>query len=177
VSAVSFQPKGALDDAQTFQITDQVVWQFNDQLSLMWAGIANWEDKGYRAAGESSSDRLFLTTAVRPVYMFTDHLGLAVELGFDWVDDVRYTPGDDSTTLGKITIAPVIRPGGSFFSRPEIRVYASYFFWGDAPGYYQPNGTKPGDNSSWELWHPGGDMVVRPARLSLKSNYNLPIPS
>ena len=151
VSAVSFQPTGALDDAQTFQITDQVVWQFSDQLSLMWAGILNWEDKGYQAAGESSSDRLFLTTAVRPVYMFTDHIGLAVELGFDWVDDVRYTPNDDSTTLGKITIAPVIRPGGSFFSRPEIRVYASYFFWGDAPGYYQPNGTEPGDNSSWSF--------------------------
>lgn len=151
VSAVSFQPKGALDDAETVQATDQLVWQFNDRFSLMWAGIANWEDKGYQTPTESSSDRLFLTTAVRPIYMFTEHIGLETELGFDWVDDVRYTLGDDSTTLGKITIAPVIKPSGSFWSRPEIRLYASYYFWGDAPGYYQPNGTKSGDDSSWSF--------------------------
>jgi len=149
VSAISFQPKGALDDAKTFQITDQFVWQFNDRFSLMWASIANWEDKGYQTASESSADRLFLTTAVRPIYMFTDHVGLETELGFDWVDDVRYSLGKDSAKLGKITIAPVLKPSGAFWSRPEIRLFASYFFWRDTPGYYQPNGSRAGDNSSW----------------------------
>jgi maltoporin len=151
VSGISFQPKGALDDGRTLQFTDQLVWQFNDRFSLMWAGIANWEDKGFRTAAESASDRLFLSTAVRPIYMLTQNVGLATEFGFDWVDDVRYTLGKDSTTLGKITFAPVIRPSGDFWARPELRLYASYFFWNDAPDFYRPNGTDVGDNSSWSF--------------------------
>jgi maltoporin len=151
VSGINYQPKGTLDDAKTFQITDQLVWQFDDQFSLMWAAILNYEDKGYQNAGESSADRTFVTTAVRPIYMFTQHIGLETEIGFDWVDDVRWTPEDDSTTVGKITIAPVIKPSGAFWSRPEIRLYATYFFWSDAPSWYAPNGVEAGKKGSWNF--------------------------
>lgn len=151
VSGINYQPKGTLDDAKTFQITDQLVWQFDDQFSLMWAAIVNYEDKGYQNPGESSADRTFATTAVRPIYMFTPHIGLETEIGFDWVDDVRWTPEDDATTVGKITVAPVIKPSGAFWSRPEIRLYATYFFWSDAPSWYAPNGVEAGKEGSFSF--------------------------
>ncbi len=146
VSGISFQPKGTLDDTETLQITNQTVWQYTDRFSLMAAGIYNYTDAGsYQASG---SDRTYVSAAVRPIYMFTKHLGLETEFGFDWADDTRYDARDGSTSLGKITIAPVIKPSGAFWSRPEIRLYASYFFWDGAPGYYNPNGVKTGKNSS-----------------------------
>jgi maltoporin len=149
ISAINFQGADVIEDAETWQVTEQFVWQFSDQFSLMAAGIVNYLEGGTRYA--SGTDRLFASAVVRPIYMFTKHIGLETEFGFDWIDDVRYTPEKDSTTLGKITIAPVIKPSGSFWSRPEIRVYASYFFWNDEPGYYSPNGVGPGDRSSWNF--------------------------
>lgn len=150
VSSVSWQDKGALRDAQTAQITNQLVWQFDDQFSLMWAAIANWEDRGFTQAGGSGSDRLFLTTAVRPIYMFTQHLGLETEFGIDWASDNRSTSGKDQTAMAKLTVAGVIKPSGAFWSRPEIRAYASYYYWGNSmPDDFSPNGERDGAKGTW----------------------------
>lgn len=150
VSSVSWQDKGALRDAQTAQLTNQLVWQFDDQFSLMWAVIANWEDRGFTQTGGSGSDRLFLSTAVRPIYMFTQHLGLETEFGIDWTDDNRSTAGKDQNAMAKLTVAGVIKPSGAFWSRPEIRAYASYYYWGGSmPDNFAPNGEKPGASGTW----------------------------
>lgn len=149
VTAVSFQPTGTLDDAETLQFTNQTVWQFSDKFSVMGAGIVNYADAGFPQA--SSSDRLYVSAIVRPIYMFTKHLGLETEFGLDWADDTRYDAPDQSTTLGKITVAGVIKPSGAFWARPELRAYVSYFHWDGAPGYYAPNGVKAGENSSWNF--------------------------
>lgn len=149
ISAINFQGAGVVDDTETFQFTDQFVWQFNDQFSLMAATIVNYSDSGVRYA--SGSDRLFVSGAVRPIYMFTKHLGLETELGVDWSDDVRYDDREGSATLGKITVAGVIKPSGAFWSRPEIRAFVSYFRWMGEPGYYSPNGVDSNDRSSWNI--------------------------
>lgn len=145
------QPSDFLKDAWSAQITNQLVWQFSDQFSLMWAAVANWEDKGWKSASESGSDRLFLTTAVRPIYMFTEHFGIETELGVDWANDVRWTlKDDDQSAMAKLTVAAVIKPSGAFWSRPEIRAYASYYYWGGSmPSWYVPNGEKATSTGSW----------------------------
>jgi maltoporin len=151
VSAVDYQPTGTLEDAETFQFTNQTVWQFSDQFSLMGAVIVNYNENGSRGDGWSSSDRLFVSAAVRPIYMFTKHLGLTTEVGVDWADDVRYDERRGSATLGKVTVAGIIKPSGAFWTRPELRAYVSYFRWMGEPGYYSPNGTRDEDRSSWNF--------------------------
>jgi maltoporin len=149
ISGINFQGAGVIDDAETIQFTDQFVWQFDDQFSLMAATIVNYADSGVRYP--SGSDRLFVSGAVRPIYMFTKTLGLETELGVDWADDVRYDERDGSATLGKITVAGVIKPSGAFWSRPELRAFVSYFRWINEPGYYSPNGVDAGDRHSWNV--------------------------
>lgn len=149
VSAVDFQPKGTLDDSETLQFTNQTVWQFSDKFSLMAAGIINYSDAG--SPQNSNPDRTLVSAAVRPIYMFTKHVGLETEFGVDWTDDTRYDAPDQSTTLGKLTVAGVIKPSGAFWARPELRAYVSYFRWEGEPFYYSPNGVTSNADSSWSF--------------------------
>ncbi len=150
VSAVDFQVPGTLDDSETFQFTNQTVWQFSDQFSVMGAVIVNYNETTF-PGNPHGTDRLLLSGAVRPIYMFTKNLGLTTEVGVDWTDDVRFDERRGSATLGKITVAGIIKPSGSFWTRPELRAYVSYFRWMGEPSYYSPNGTRPDDRASWNF--------------------------
>lgn len=144
-------PRGSLADSKTVQFTDMIVWEINDRLSLEADMLVQWNDQGYTPAGGSGADRTYYAIGARPVYMFTEHLGAAVEVGYDYASDNRNTAADDSPSLGKITFAQLIRPGSGFFTRPEIRLYATYYFWNDFPAGSQINGTGAGEKSSWNF--------------------------
>ena len=144
-------PRGSLEDAKTVQFTNMVVWDIDERLSVSGDVLVHWNDQGFTPAGGSGSERTYIAIGARPVYMFTQHLGAALEVGYDYATDNRNTAGDDSPSLGKITFAPLIRPGSGFFTRPEIRLYATYYFWNDFPAGSQINGTDVGDKSSWNF--------------------------
>ena len=144
-------PRGSLDNAKTIQFTDMVVWDVNERLSVSADVLVHWNDQGFTPAGGSDSTRTYYAVGARPVYMFTDHLGAALEVGYDYATDNRATAGKDSPSLGKITFAPLVRPSTGFFTRPEIRLYATYYFWNDFPAGSQVNGTGVGDKSSWNF--------------------------
>jgi maltoporin len=150
VSAVDFQAEGTLDDSETFQFTNQTVWQFSDQFSLMGAVIVNYNETTF-PGNPNGTDRLFISGAVRPIYMFTKNLGIETELGVDWADDVRFDARRGGATLGKVTVAGVIKPSGAFWSRPELRAYVSYFRWSGEPFYYSPNGVRANERDSWNF--------------------------
>jgi maltoporin len=144
-------PRGSLSDSKTVQFTDMIVWEINDRLSLEADVLVHWNDQGFTPAGGSGADRTYYAVGARPVYMLTDHLGAALEVGYDYASDNRSTAGDDSPSLGKITFAPLIRPSSGFFTRPELRLYATYYFWNDFPAGSQINGTGVGEKSSWNF--------------------------
>jgi len=64
----------------------------------------------------------------RPQFFFSKHVSLALEPGFD-----RVTAGDGlyGGWLRKFTIAPQIGAGREFFSRPVLRLFATYANWSD----------------------------------------------
>lgn len=144
-------PRGSLEDAKTLQFTNMITWDIDERLSVSGDVLVHWNDQGFTPAGGSGSERTYVAIGARPVYMFTEHLGAALEVGYDYATDNRNTAGDDSPSLGKITFAPLIRPGSGFFTRPEIRLYATYYFWNDFPAGSQINGTEVGDKSSWNF--------------------------
>ena len=148
VTAISFVGKNLIDEAETLQFTNQTVWQFDDKFSVMAAGFVNYNETNFGASG---TDRLFVSGAIRPIYMFTKHVGLESELGVDWSDDVRFDANNSDAWLGKLTVAAVIKPSGAFWSRPELRAFVSAYHWMGEPGYYSPNGVGAGEDWSFSF--------------------------
>ncbi|MGA7594727.1 MAG: carbohydrate porin [Gallionella sp.] len=87
----------------------------------------------YGSGANADSDRTSWSLVVRPIYHFTDNLGLAVEAGTTRVSgyNLNYDGNPNSTTdyLNKITISPQLSMGSGFYARPVLRAYVSYFSW------------------------------------------------
>ncbi len=117
----------------TMRLVERATVQLNPQLSLMWTGIAQLDNKNGDsdgALGESSRGNLWLSAGARPVYNFTKYTGIAVEGGVDIVQPEA--EGAEVGVLGKLTVAPLIRTGMDFWARPEIRAFVTAAFWNDA---------------------------------------------
>jgi maltoporin len=70
----------------------------------------------------------WISLGARPVYAFSDHFKLALEVGHDLVKP--YT--GDTRTLTKITLAPILSKGRGFYDRPELRFFVTYARWNEA---------------------------------------------
>jgi len=102
--------------------------------ALRWQNAANNFNGvllGVYQRNRNTSDgvREWTSLGTRPVYAFTDHFKLALELGHD---RIKPDPGGDTRTLTKITIAPILSPGRAFYDRPELRLFYTYARWNGA---------------------------------------------
>lgn len=88
-------------------------------------------------AGSDTNSR-WISVGARPVYYFTDHYHLAVEGGFSVVKDEAETNARGTTvgdrTLGRITVAPEVAVGKTYFARPLVRAYLTHTWWNGANG-------------------------------------------
>lgn len=84
---------------------------------------------GYgRQKQNDGNDAKTFSAVARPVYHFNDAYSLAFEVGTQ-----RYTPAKgDTQSLTKLTIAPQLSVGKSFWARPVLRAYYTYATWNDA---------------------------------------------
>jgi maltoporin len=114
-----------------FRVVERATIQATPQLSMMWTGIVQLDNKNGSTNG--SSGNLWVSAGARPVYNFTKHTAIAVEGGIDVVK-AEAAPGTtvDTGFVGKLTVAPMIRAGTGFWDRPEIRAYVTTAFWNDA---------------------------------------------
>jgi maltoporin len=70
----------------------------------------------------------WISSGVRAKYALSQTFAMQLEVGNDNVkDDAAGT----TTNLTKITVAPTVQIASGFWSRPELRVYATYGFWND----------------------------------------------
>jgi maltoporin len=97
--------------------------------------------------------RNLYTVGIRPIVWITDNIAIQGEAGWNYVDNVRGWQVNGFTTNGlpiprpgtlsptafsrsgnflKFTIAPTIKPKGGYYSRPELRVFATYSIWSDS---------------------------------------------
>lgn len=106
------------------RVVDRAVIQASPQLSMMWTGVFQLDNKDGSANG--SGGDLWVSAGARPVYCFTKYTGIAVEGG---VDIVKPEGASDTGLVGKLTLAPLIRPGMDFWARPEIRAFVTAAFW------------------------------------------------
>ena len=64
--------------------------------------------------------------------------------------------------MGIFTIAPTIKPGGGYFTRPEIRVFATYAIWNHslAQGAVINTGAPPYNANQNQGWLFGSQMEI-----------------
>jgi maltoporin len=107
-----------------WRVIDQLVWQPTPQLS--GALVFVYQDAKFDATGVSQK---WWSIGARPIFSVSEYFALQGELGFDQYKDSG--DGLGSSRLTKFTFAPTIRPGGGFWSRPELRLFMTYAKWND----------------------------------------------
>jgi maltoporin len=113
-----------VSDAWRLRTVDTAVFDTNHRFSLQLAGVADYSSPGQ----DLGSKTLWLSGGARGVLYLNNYFSLASEGGVDYVNG---GPANANDVLGKITIAPQVASGPHFFSRPVIRVFATYAKWTD----------------------------------------------
>lgn len=150
--ALAGQPFGTFEsidpynDSQRIRANVHWVWNPTDSFALEAWGVWQYDDQGYTGFSGSNLTGDLITTSgttntygvgIRPVFWIADNLAIQGQAGFNYVDNVRSGVNTgDGGSFGIFTIAPTIKPkdpkNGGFFSRPELRIYATYAIWDDS---------------------------------------------
>jgi maltoporin len=110
-------------DSRRLRVTNSIVIQPARWFSMMAAAIFQRTDPGAKKDRHAT----WYSAGLRPIIHATNYLSLALEAGVDYVDSVA----GPSDYLVKVTVAPQVSAGATFWSRPTIRAYATVATWGD----------------------------------------------
>jgi len=101
-----------------------------------WSGVA--EGKG--------DDVNRFAIGVRPFHQIAQNFAMQYELGYEHIDN---TSTNEAGGMVKATIAPTITFESGFWSRPQIRVFATYASWDDeVSGLIGDSYTRNGDTNA-----------------------------
>ncbi|MEG5551347.1 maltoporin [Enterobacter wuhouensis] len=138
------------------RILDHGAISLGDSWDLMYVGMYQDIDR------DDNNGTTWYTVGVRPMYKWTPIMSTLLEVGYD---NVKSQKTDDTNNQYKITLAQQWQAGDSIWSRPAIRVFATYAKWDEKWGY--DNGiarsdTKAttysrGDNDEWSF---GAQMEI-----------------
>ncbi|UUM32069.1 maltoporin LamB [Vibrio japonicus] len=84
---------------------------------------------------EATGDITAYNAVIRPVYKWDEHMKTVFEAGY-FYDEMDVNGGGENKAAGsKLTVAQAWSAGSSFWARPEIRVYGSYFMDHEADSF------------------------------------------
>ena len=118
-------PSTLVKSSKRLRIVEHLLLQPNDKFAIMPIVIYQRTQNGDPRNGWSQ----WTSFGARPQVFFTKYLSLAFEGGFD---HTRSGDGQYDGWLRKFTIAPQISAGRKFFSRPALRVFATYANWSNS---------------------------------------------
>jgi maltoporin len=141
------QPVGTFKDVDPYNNSQQgranVYWVWNptDNFSMgTWAQY-RFDDQGFTGYQVNSDGSISSTegethlfsAGIRPVFWLWGPFAIQASAAYAYLSNKRTTgPGfGDGGSLGIITIAPTIKPRGGFFTRPELRAFATFAVWSD----------------------------------------------
>jgi maltoporin len=119
--------------AWMFRAVERAAVQIAPKLSMMWTGVVQLDNTNGDQNG--SNGNLWISAGARPIYMFGKHVGAAVEAGVDIVKGENApapAPETETGVVGKLTVSGLIRPGASFWDRPELRAFVTAATWNEA---------------------------------------------
>lgn len=124
---------GKTDDYSLMRFTDMLVFAPSPEISGGAAFI-------WQVADNGTAKETWMSIGVRPQYHFSDYTSIALELSRDMTSNDQT---DNDNALTKLTIAPQISAGRSFWARPALRAFASYFTWDEADDVWSNSNTHP----------------------------------
>ena len=119
----------------------EFVWNPTPCFAMDFWGYWDENNQGFQTIGTNaggdlvtaSPTRNFYNVAVRPVVWLSDNFAIQGSFGGQYVDNVRGYSGTNALgnggKVGIFTIAPTIKPGGGYFTRPELRIFATCAVW------------------------------------------------
>jgi maltoporin len=147
-----------VDRQRVIRAGGQFVWNPTDWFSMCLWGIYNNSNFGFQQVGVDtngntkivSGTRNLIEYGIRPVFWIADNIAIQGQAWGAWEDNNRGGSGTPSFgrggNMGVFTIAPTIKPKGGFFTRPELRVFATYAIWSDSFKNAGNSWTIPGTN-------------------------------
>ena len=118
------------NDGKMLRVIDHGAIDFNDTWGLMYVGM--YQDINR----DDNNGTKWWTVGVRPMYKWTPIMSTLLEVGYD---NVKSQLTDKSNNQYKITLAQQWQAGNSIWSRPAIRVFATYAKWDEKWGYSSGN--------------------------------------
>jgi len=106
------------DSQQTVRLVEQLLFNSDQHWRTMLVYIHEHKQHIQR----------WQSVGIRPIYYFSEHFSLALELGHD---NIRPDNGPEQQ-LSKITIAPQLSATRGFWARPVLRAFISYADWNNA---------------------------------------------
>ena len=113
-----------LDQASVLEINNSLTYESLPDFSYQWSVVVRQEDRGQAANSKVN----WYSTGIRPIFYFSKHLNLAIEAGFDYIDDEI---NNRSGTLSKLTTVLQVSADRGFKSRPVMRFFVTLADWDD----------------------------------------------
>jgi maltoporin len=135
----------AIQKQRIYRIGGQFIWNVDPRFSVgLWA-FYEGNNQGFASVGtngidtplrEVSGTRNLYNIGIRPIFWISDNIAIQGQAWGSYQDNNRGYAGDSSFgrsgSMGVFTIAPTIKPKGGYFTRPEIRVFATWAIWSDS---------------------------------------------
>ncbi|WP_058912418.1 maltoporin [Entomohabitans teleogrylli] len=148
---------GSIDnDGKMWRVLDHGAISLGDRWDLMY--VAMYQDINL----DNNNGSKWWTVGVRPMFKWTPIMSTLLEVGYDNVKSQRVDKTNDQY---KITLAQQWQAGDSIWSRPAIRLFATYAKWDEKWGYdngvaYRDTSATTfsrGDNDEWSF---GAQMEI-----------------
>jgi maltoporin len=132
------------NNSELFRAGFEFVYNVNNCFAFNLWGDWDHSVQGFQTLGTNGSGaittanatRNWYGVALRPVWWIADNIAIQGQAGFQYVDNVRGYSGTNafgnSGEFGIFTIAPTIKPKGGYFTRPELRLFATYSIWSNS---------------------------------------------
>ncbi|MDF3829373.1 MULTISPECIES: maltoporin [unclassified Pseudocitrobacter] len=121
-----FDNRNINNDGKMWRILDHGAISLGDRWDLMYVGMFQKTDL------DSNLGTDWWTVGVRPMFKWTPIMSTLLEVGYD---NVKSQETGDRNSQYKITLAQQWQAGDSIWSRPAIRVFATYAKWDEKWGY------------------------------------------
>ncbi|MFU0887547.1 maltoporin [Kluyvera sichuanensis] len=125
------------NNGDMWRVLDHGAISLGEKVDLMYVGMYQNVDR------DDGNGTKWWTVGVRPMYKWTPIMSTLMEVGYD---NVKSQKTGDTNNQYKITLAQQWQAGDSIWSRPAIRVFATYAKWDEKWGY--DNGIAKADTSA-----------------------------
>ena len=102
-----------------------VQYQFDDQ------GFTSYQRNSNGSVSSASPYNHLVSAGIRPYYWLWGPFAIQGAAAVAYLSNNRATGAGfgEGGALGIFTIAPTIKPRGGFFTRPELRAFATFAVW------------------------------------------------